>query len=249
MIDNQDLTRYRRQMMLPGWGPEGQERLKQARVVIAGVGGLGSPVGLYLAAAGIGHIRLLDGDKVELSNLHRQIVHSMCDIDRWKVESARDRLQALNPEIEVEALGSMITADNVFDLVGDYAIVDAMDNLQARQLLNRVAVKRGLPYFHGAVYGMEGRITTIIPGETPCVSCLYTDVVSGDLPVVGTTPAVIGCLQATEVLKYFLGLGDLLTGRQLIYDGLALRFHEVKVKRDPKCLECASKYSFSGGPV
>jgi adenylyltransferase/sulfurtransferase len=175
---------------------------------------------------------------VELSNLNRQVLHTDRDIGRDKVDSAKEKLELLNPDIKVEAIKELITENNVFDLVGDYPIVDAMDNLPTRLLLNRVAVKKNLPLFHGAVYGFDGRATTIIPGKTACLRCLYQGVISGKIPVVGVTPAVIGCIQATEVIKYILGIGELLADRLLIYDGLSMRFSEVKLKKDPNCPEC-----------
>ena len=238
MLTEDELVRYERQVMLPGWGEEGQEKLRKAKVVIAGAGGLGSAILSYLAVAGVGKIRVIDGDTVGLSNLNRQILHSEKDIGRKKVDSARDSLQSLNPHIEIEAIGEQITEDNVFELVGDYPIVDALDNLPARYLLNRVAVQKKLPLFHGAVYGFDGRATTIIPGRTPCIKCLYKDVIQGKIPVVGVIPAVIGCIQATEVIKYIVGIGELLINRLLIYDGFGQKFSEASLKQDPRCEEC-----------
>jgi adenylyltransferase/sulfurtransferase len=194
----------------------------------------------YLAVAGVGNIRVIDSDSVELSNLNRQILHTDADIGRPKVESAADKLRTLNPELHVEAVSEAIAEDNVLDLVEDSSIVDALDNLPTRYLLNKAAVARQLTLFHGAVYGFEGRATTIAPGKTPCLRCLYQAVVPGDIPVVGATPGVIGCIQATEVIKYLLGTGELLHNRLLIYDGLGLAFTEVRLKRDPRCPECAS---------
>jgi molybdopterin/thiamine biosynthesis adenylyltransferase len=238
MISKRELARYERQILIPEWTRAGQQKLKKAKVVVAGVGGLGSAVLPYLAVAGVGKIRVIDGDKVELSNLNRQILHWDKDIGRAKVDSAKEKLESLNPDIEVEAINAKITEDNVFELVEDYAIVDAMDNLPTRYLLNRAALRKNLPLFHGAVYGFEGRATTIIPGKTSCLRCLYQGVIPGKIPVVGVTPAVIGCIQATEVIKYILGVGELITDRLLIYDGLTMRFSEVKLKKDPNCCDC-----------
>lgn len=238
MLSKRELARYKRQILIPEWTQSGQENLKKARILVAGAGGLGSAILTYLAVAGVGKIRVIDGDIVELSNLNRQVLHSDKDIGRSKVDSAKEKLEALNPDISVEAIKEIITKDNVFELVGDYPIVDAMDNLPTRLLLNRVAVKKNLPLFHGAVYGFEGRATTVIPGKTACLRCLYQGVIQGKTPVVGVTPAVIGCIQATEVIKYILGTGELLADRLLIYDGLSMRFSEVKLKKDPNCSEC-----------
>ena len=238
MLSKRELARYKRQILIPEWTQSGQENLKKARILVAGAGGLGSAILTYLAVAGVGKIRVIDGDIVELSNLNRQVLHSDKDIGRSKVDSAKEKLEALNPDISVEAIKEIITKDNVFELVGDYPIVDAMDNLPTRLLLNRVAVKKNLPLFHGAVYGFEGRATTVIPGKTACLRCLYQGVIPGKTPVVGVTPAVIGCIQATEVIKYILGTGELLADRLLIYDGLSMNFSEVKLKKDPNCSEC-----------
>jgi len=238
MLSKRELARYKRQILIPEWTQSGQENLKKARILVAGAGGLGSAILTYLAVAGLGKIRVIDGDIVELSNLNRQVLHSDKDIGRSKVDSAKEKLEALNPDISVEAIKEIITKDNVFELVGDYPIVDAMDNLPTRLLLNMVAVKKNLPLFHGAVYGFEGRATTVIPGKTACLRCLYQGVIQGKTPVVGVTPAVIGCIQATEVIKYILGIGELLADRLLIYDGLNMNFSEVKLKKDPNCSEC-----------
>jgi molybdopterin/thiamine biosynthesis adenylyltransferase len=238
MLSKQELARYERQIIMPDWGEAGQNRLKKSKVLVAGVGGLGSAVLTYLAVAGVGKIRIIDCDKVELSNLNRQVLYSDSDIGKEKVACAKERLESLNPYIQIEAIGAAITEDNVFDLVEDYPIVDALDNLPTRYLLNSVAVRRNLPLFHGAVHGLEGRATTIIPGKTPCLRCLYQGVVPGKIPVVGITPGVIGCIQAAEVVKYIIGIGELLTNRLTIFDGLSLRFSEVRVKKDPECKEC-----------
>ena len=173
MLSKRELARYERQTMMPEWGEVGQEKLKGSKILVAGAGGLGSAILTYLAIAGVGKIRIIDGDRVELTNLNRQMLHADKDIGREKVVSAKERLEALNPDIQIEAIGEAIIEENVFDLVADYPIVDAMDNLPTRYLLNRVAVERNLPLFHGAVYGFEGRATTIIPGKTPCRRCLY----------------------------------------------------------------------------
>ncbi len=238
MISQPDMQRYERQMMLAGWGREGQEKLRQARVLLVGVGGLGSAVATYLAVAGVGELRVIDCDKVELSNLNRQILYSDGDLGREKALVAKERLELLNPGVRVEAIADRITEENVHDLVADDLIVDATDNLDTRYILNNMAFERSLPLFHGAVYGFEGRATTIVPGKTSCLRCLYDGIVPGPAPVPGVTPAVIGCIQATEVLKYLLGIGELLTDRLLVYDGLSLRFDEVRLRKNPGCGVC-----------
>jgi len=240
MLTTDELERYDRQIMIEGFGEEGQEKLKRAKVFIAGAGGLGSPVSIYLIAAGVGTVRIVDHDKVELSNLNRQVLHWDEDIGKRKVDSVLAKLKQLNQSVKVQTIEEMITEANVLPLVADFdLIVDAMDNLPTRYVLNKAALERNIPFFHGAVYGFEGRAMTIIPGQTACLRCLYGGVVPGEkFPVVGVTPAVIGCIQATEVIKYIVGIGELLTNRLLIYDGLNLKFTELKVKKDPNCEHC-----------
>ena len=241
MLTKHDLERYDRQITIKGIGEEGQERLKRAKVVIAGGGGLGSPAAIYLAAAGVGMIRLVDSDRVELSNLNRQVLHWDKDIGRSKVASAAEKLKKLNQRVEIEAIDEVITETNVSQLVDGFdLIVDAMDNLPTRYLLNKAAVDKNIPFFHGAVYGFEGRAMTIIPGKTACLRCIYRGVIPEEkFPVIGVTPAVIGCIQATEVIKYIVGAGKLLTDRLLIYDGLNMKFTEFRVKKDPNCEHCS----------
>lgn len=243
MLSASERERYGRQILLADIGPAGQERLKRARIVIAGAGGLGSPAALYLAAAGIGHIRLVDHDTVELSNLNRQILHQTADIGRRKIDSAAARIKALNPHVSVEAVAETIATDNAARLVADAdLIVDALDNLDTRLVLNGVAVSQGIPFFHGAVNAFEGRAMTVIPHQTACLGCLYKGPVKKEtFPVVGVTPAVIGSIQAAEVIKYLLGIGSLLAGRLLVYDGLNLKFDEFQVKRNPHCEFCGGK--------
>ncbi|MBW1722093.1 MAG: HesA/MoeB/ThiF family protein [Deltaproteobacteria bacterium] len=240
MLTEKERVRYDRQIMMPEIGEEGQERLKEARVVIAGVGGLGSPAALYLAAAGVGTLRIIDRDVVERSNLNRQILHWEGDLGRKKIDSALEKLTSLNPHVKVEALGETIDEENAGRLVEGFdLIVDAMDNLPTRYILNKVAVEKKIPFFHGAVRGLEGRATTIIPGETACLRCMYRGPVPREkFPVIGVAPAVIGAIQASEVVKYIVGAGRLLTGRMLLYDGIEQVFKEFKTKRNPQCDHC-----------
>jgi adenylyltransferase/sulfurtransferase len=240
MLTRDELERYDRQIMIQEFGQEGQEKLKRAKVFIAGAGGLGSAVATYLTAAGVGVIRVVDHDRVELSNLNRQVLHWDEDIGRGKAVSATEKLRKLNPEVEIETIQEMITEANISRLVAGFdLIVDAMDNLPTRYLLNKVALERNIPFFHGAVYGFEGRAMTIIPGKTACLRCVYRGAIREEkFPVIGVTPAVIGCIQATEVIKYIIGIGQLLTNRLLIYDGLNMKFTEFKLKRDPNCEHC-----------
>ena len=243
MLTERELQRYDRQMMIYGFGEEGQEKLKKARVFIAGAGGLGSPVAIYLAVAGVGTIRIVDHDRVELSNLNRQILHRDEDINEKKTDSASDKLKKLNPDISIETIYKTINDTNAAQLVGDAdLIVDAMDNLPTRYLLNKTAIEKKIPFIHGAVYGYEGRAMTVIPGESACLNCLYHGVKAKKekFPVIGVTPAVIGCIQATEVIKYITGQGELLTGRLLNYDALRMKFTEFTINRDPECQHCGN---------
>lgn len=241
MLTDNERKRYDRQIMIKDIGEKGQEKLKNARVFIAGAGGLGSPIAIYLSAAGVGNIRLVDHDTVELSNLNRQILHWDENIDRNKVDSAREKLLELNPSICVEGLCETIGEDNVSDLVAGFdLIVDAMDNLPTRYILNKEAIENKLPFFHGAVSGLEGRAMTVIPGKSACLRCSYKGPVPAvKFPVIGVAPAIIGTIQATEVIKYIVGMGDLLTNRLLRYDGMNMRFTEFRVDRNPQCDHCA----------
>src|SRR4030043_2064269 len=242
MLTPSEGERYDRQIMIGEVGQEGQGKLKRSRVVIAGTGGLGSPIAVYLTAAGIGTIRVIDHDQVALSNLNRQILHWEEDVGKKKVDSARTKLRNLNSTVEIQAIAETITEENVSDLVeGGDAIVDAMDNLPTRYILNRCAIEKNIPFFHGAVNGFEGRAMTILPGKTACLRCMYRGSVPGEkFPVIGVTPAVIGSIHATEVIKYLLGIGQLLTNRLLMYDGLEAVFTEFAVYRNPDCDHCGT---------
>ena len=240
MLTINELERYDRQIMIPNIGREGQEKLKRTRVFIAGIGGLGSTSAIYLTAAGVGKICVVDHDRVELSNLNRQVLHWEKDIGKKKVSSAGEKLKKINHHVKVETIEETITEANVFQLITGFdVIVDAMDNLPTRYLLNKAAIEKNIPFFHGAVYGFEGRAMTIIPGETACLRCLYRgDLPKEKFPVIGVTPAVIGCFQAIEVVKYIVGIGELLKNRLLIYDGLDMKFTEFLIKKDPQCDHC-----------
>ena len=240
MLTTGERERYDRQIMIEEIGENGQEKLKRAKVLIAGAGGLGSLASIYLTSAGVGMIRIVDHDRVDLSNLNRQVLHWERDTGRTKVESALDKLRNINPAIKIEAIEETITDSNLSRLVeGIHLIVDAMDNLPTRYLLNKVSLEKDIPLFHGAVHGFEGRAMTIIPGKTACLRCMYRGPVpEGKFPVIGVTPAVIGSIQATEVIKYIVGIGKLLTNRLLMYDGLNLKFTEFSVRKNPNCEHC-----------
>ena len=202
MLSESERERYHRQTMI--FGEEGQERLKKATAFIAGAGGLGCPIALYLAAAGVGRIRLVDSDTVDLSNLNRQVLYQKADIGRPKVAAAAEKLAALNPEISVEAVRTVIDAATVAGLTaGADVIVDAMDNFETRYLLNGAALERGIPLVHGAISGFFGQATTIIPGRTPCLACIFPNPPPDEtVPALGTTAGVIGLVQANETIKY-----------------------------------------------
>lgn len=237
-FSSEELDRYRRQMLL--FGEPGQEKLKQASVLIAGAGGLGSPVAFYLAAAGIGRIRIVDNDCVERSNLNRQILHGERDIGSRKTDSARKKLAALNPDIEIDACFETIDEGTIDPLVqGMDIMVDAMDNYPTRYLLNRAALRWGIPLVHGAINGFQGQVTTIVPGKSACLHCLFPHPPPNEVfPVVGVTPGIIGLIQADEALKYILGTGTLLENRLLLWDGLSCTLEEIPTERNPLCEEC-----------
>ena len=241
VLTERELARYNRQIIMDRFGVEGQEKLKSAKVFVAGAGGLGSPVSIYLTVAGVGKLRIVDRDTVELSNLNRQILHWEKDIGVTKASSAGEKLRQMNQNIEVETMVETITEDNISQLAEGYdLIVDAMDNFPTRYLLNKTAIERKIPLFHGGIYGLSGIATTIIPGETPCLRCIFPEAPPPEkFPVVGVAPAIIGCIQATEVIKYIVGIGNLLTNRLLIFDGLNSEFREVRPSRAPNCVDCA----------
>ncbi|MEW6002295.1 MAG: molybdopterin-synthase adenylyltransferase MoeB [Nitrospirota bacterium] len=234
--------RYHRQIILPGIGEEGQEKIARARVFIVGVGGLGSPVGYYLTAAGVGTIAIIDDDNVGLSNLQRQIAHSVKTLGRPKVESARDTFESLNPEVKITAIKQRLTKENILDFIRDYDIVaDCSDNFPTRFLVNDACVMAKKPLVSGAVSEFEGQIMTIMPGG-PCYRCLFEEPLFGPSPreigILGVVPGVIGVLQATEVLKLIIGKGEILKGRLLTYNSLTSTFRKVEIPKNKDCSLC-----------
>ncbi len=230
--------KYSRQILL--FGEEGQEKLKNAKVLVAGAGGLGSPVSTYLAIAGVGKIILADFDSVDPSNLNRQFLHHEKDIGRLKVESAKEKLLSMNPDIEVETIAEMLTESNLEALIPECdVIVDALDNLETRHVLNRFAIKRCIPLIHGAVTGYDGQVTTIIPGKTPCFYCIFPRISKKEVfPILGVTPGIIGSMQANEVIKFLTGQGKLLEGRLLFWNGLSGHFNEISLSKLNNCPVC-----------
>lgn len=248
-LTRQQIERYSRHIVLPEIGGLGQERLLNARVLVVGAGGLGSPAALYLAAAGVGTIGLVDSDAVELSNLQRQIIHSTSDVGQPKTESARRRLEALNPDVQVVAHTERLTSGNIMGLLDSYDfVVDGSDNFATRYLVNDACFLAGKPLSHGAIFRFEGQATTIIPGQGPCYRCLYPEPPpAGLVPscqqagVLGAVAGVIGSVQASEAVKWILGSGTLLVGRLLLYDAFHATFREVRIERDRGCALCGDR--------
>ncbi|WP_225041828.1 molybdopterin-synthase adenylyltransferase MoeB [Xanthomonas campestris] len=252
------LERYSRHLRLPQVGIDGQQRLARARVLLIGAGGLGSPAAFYLAAAGVGHLRIADDDVVDRSNLQRQILHTEDSVGVSKVVSAAQRIAALNPRVQVDAMQTRVTASNVEALLQDVdVVVDGADNFAARYLLNDACVKLGKPLVYGAVQQFEGQLSVFDAGrhrgQLPCYRCLFPEPPPPEFApscaeagVLGVLPGVIGLLQATEAIKLLLGLGDSLAGRLLSFDALAMRFREIRLPPDPQCPVCAPGTAFPG---
>lgn len=246
-LTEDQISRYSRHILLPEVGGAGQKKLLNAKVLIIGAGGLGAPVAYYLAAAGIGKIGIVDGDVVEISNLQRQIIHSTKDIGKSKAQSAREKMTALNPDIEVVTYETRVNSENILDIIKDYdAVVDGTDNFPTRYLVNDACVMAGKPLFHGGVFRFDGQAITIIPGQSACYRCLFPEPPpQGLVPscqeagILGVVVGTIGLIQATEVVKYFLGKGDLLTNRLIVYNALKMNFRTVKVPKDDHCAVCS----------
>jgi len=242
-LSPRELERYHRQLILPGWGAEAQARLRAATVFIAGAGGLGSPVAQYLAAAGVGTLRICDAGRVELSNLNRQLLHADRDLKRLKVRSARRTVRRVNPYVRVVPLHAVIDERSVEALVGEAGLIlDCLDNFPTRQVLNSLAVRRSLPMIHAGVTGYCGQITFLHPPATACLACIVPQSPPQELfPILGATAGLLGCLEALEALKYLTGGGPLLAGRLLFCDGAAMQFQEVAIERDPRCPVCGGR--------
>jgi adenylyltransferase/sulfurtransferase len=244
-----ELVRYGRHLSLTEVGTAGQERLKAAKVAIVGLGGLGSPAALYLAAAGVGTLGLIDGDQVDVSNLQRQVLYGDADLGKPKAEVAQRRIASQNPNVRVEPVAQRLDSSNAMAVLGDYDIVlDGSDNFPTRYLVNDATVLLGIPSVHGSVLRFEGRVSVFGTETGPCYRCLYPEppppgVVQDcqDAGVLGVLPGLVGMLQATEVIKTICGLGDSLAGRLLIVDGLALRFQTFRVQRDARCPMCGTR--------
>ncbi|MCJ7714904.1 MAG: molybdopterin-synthase adenylyltransferase MoeB, partial [Anaerolineales bacterium] len=245
-LTHDEILRYSRHLLIPDVGLEGQRKLKAASVLIIGTGGLGSPVALYLAAAGVGRIGLVDYDVVDMSNLQRQIIHGEARLGDLKVESARDRLLDLNPKIRVDTYNEFINSENAFTIAAPYdIIIDGTDNFPTRYLVNDLCVLTGKPNVYGSIFRFDGQARVFYAKEGPCYRCLFPEPPPpGLVPscaeggVLGVLPGTIGSIQATETLKIILGIGESLIGRLLLYDGLDLSFQTVKLQKNPTCKVC-----------
>ena len=246
MFNETQIRRYSRHISLPEIGGKGQKKINNAKVLCVGAGGLGSPAAFYLAAAGVGKIGIIDMDKVDISNLQRQILHSTKDIDKLKVDSAMETLKSLNPDVDVVPYAEKLTVDNIQKIIKEYdLVIDGCDNFGTRYLVNDACYFDKKPNVYGSVFRFEGRATLFIPDKGPCYRCLHPyPPPPGFVPscqeagILGVLPGLIGIIQATEALKYILGIGRRLTGRLLLYDALELSFREVKLNRDPNCPLC-----------
>jgi len=248
-LTRDEIERYARHLILPDVGVEGQQRLKAARVLIVGAGGLGSPVALYLAAAGVGTLGLVDFDNVDVSNLQRQILHGTKDVGRSKLESARARLRDVNPHVRIEMHDARLTSANALDIIAGYDIVvDGTDNFATRYLTNDACVLLGKPNVYGSIFRFEGQASVFSLDDGPCYRCLFPEPPPpGSVPscaeggVLGVLPGIVGTIQATEAIKLILGIGDTLAGRLLLIDALSMQFRTMTLRKDPACPACGTR--------
>ncbi len=245
-LTNEEIARYSRHLILPEVGVEGQQKLKQAKVAMIGAGGLGAPVGLYLAAAGVGRVGIVDFDVVDASNLQRQVIHGTQDIGRKKLDSAADRMLDINPNIQIDKFDTGLTSANALEILRDFdVVIDGTDNFPTRYLVNDACVLLKKPNVYGSIFRFEGQATVFAYEDGPCYRCLYPEPPPpGLVPscaeggVLGILPGIIGVIQATEAVKIILGVGETLKNRLLLYDALGMRFRELKLRRDPECPVC-----------
>jgi molybdopterin/thiamine biosynthesis adenylyltransferase/rhodanese-related sulfurtransferase len=250
-LSNEEIARYSRHLIMPEVALDGQKKLKQARVLTIGAGGLGAPLAMYLAAAGVGTLGIVDFDVVDESNLQRQIIHGTSDIGRPKMESARDRINDINPNVHVEAYEEALSSENALEIFKDFdVIVDGTDNFPTRYLVNDACVLTGKPNVYGSIFRFEGQASVFWAKEGPCYRCLYPEPPPpGLVPscaeggVLGILPGAIGTIQATETVKLILGIGEPLIGRLLLYDALGMSFREMKLRKDPNCPVCGENPS------
>jgi molybdopterin/thiamine biosynthesis adenylyltransferase/rhodanese-related sulfurtransferase len=253
-LSPEELERYSRHLIIPEVGPAGQEKLKESSVLLVGAGGLGSPLALYLAAAGVGRLGLVDFDVVEFTNLQRQVIYNTADVGRPKLDSARERIRGVNPFVDVQLHPVRLTSENAIGIFADYdVVVDGTDNFPTRYLVNDACVLSGKPNVYGSIFRFEGQTSVFDAGRGPCYRCLYPEPPPpGLVPscaeggVLGILPGVIGTLQANETVKLLLGIGDPLIGRLVLFDALALEFREVRLRKDPACPVCGENPSITG---
>lgn len=243
MLTAEETQRYSRQMALPEIGPSGQLRISAGRVMVAGLGGLGSIAAYYLTAAGVGYLRLVDRDRVALENLNRQILYTTADLDRQKAEAAAEKLGSLNAHCRIEAVHASIEDGNVAGLLaGCDVIFDATDNRETREILNRVSVRRNVPFVYGGISGWEGMVSTFIPGRTACFSCLFparAEAAAEPPPVLGPTAGLVASIQCLETIRILIGASPQLAGRLLRISGWRMEFRSMKINRNPHCPVCS----------
>lgn len=248
-FSNEQLERYSRHIILKEIGVKGQKKLLNAKVLIIGAGGLGAPAAMYLAAAGVGTIGIVDADEVDLSNLQRQIIHATEDVGKPKVQSAKETMNKMNPDVTVNTYHEFVSSENILDIIKDYDfIIDGTDNFPAKFLINDACVMAGKPFSHAGIIRFKGQLMTYVPGKGPCYRCVFKNPPPKDaVPtckqagVVGAMGGVIGSLQAMEAIKYITGVGELLTGYLLTFDAIKMNFHKVKLpKADPNCAVCGA---------
>jgi sulfur-carrier protein adenylyltransferase/sulfurtransferase len=245
-LSNEEILRYSRHLIIPEVGMEGQIKLKQAKVLLVGAGGLGAPLGLYLAAAGVGRLGIVDFDVVDVTNLQRQVIHGTSDVGRKKLDSAAESMREINPNVEIDRFETALTSENALGILKDYdLVVDGTDNFPTRYLVNDACVMLGKPNVYGSIFRFEGQATVFAYPGGPCYRCLYPEPPPpGLVPscaeggVLGILPGLIGLVQATEAVKLIMGIGEPLVGRLLLYDALQMRFRELKLRRDPECPVC-----------
>ncbi|MDR0761492.1 MAG: molybdopterin-synthase adenylyltransferase MoeB [Campylobacteraceae bacterium] len=253
-FSKEEITRYSRHLILPEVGLEGQKRLKNAKVLLVGSGGLGAPIALYLAAAGIGTIGIVDFDEVDVSNLQRQIIHTTKDIGRPKIASAADKIKAINPHVKVLSFNTKLSSGNALDIIKDFdAVADCTDNFPTRYLVNDACVILDKPSFYGSIYRFDGQASVFYASKGPCYRCLYpSPPPAGFAPscaeggVLGVLPGIVGCIQANEIIKFLLGAKDLLTGRLLTFDAWKIKFREFKIQKDENCPICGKHPTIKG---
>jgi len=242
-LSSSELERYERQMLISGWGIKGQKKLKAAKVAVAGIGGLGCPASIYLTAIGVGKVILIDKEKFELNNLNRQILGSQKDIGKPKAEVAKEKLEALNPEVEAKSVVAEITKENVHNVIGNVdVVIDGQDNWKTRFTINEHCVMHNIPFIHAGVSALHGQMTTIMPGKGPCLRCIFPkDPPEVEkIPVLGATPALFASLQVMETAKLITRMGKPLVGRMLFANGEEMVFETVEVKRNVECPVCGN---------